>query len=124
MSAAESQMQVKSFDQPDEVRPFKDHGAMRVVHLGETAAGLGQFAPGGRGRDDGKPIAGTDSCQAHHSLYVLSGRMHVVMDDGTEAEVGPGDAVVIPAGHDAWTVGDEPCVSGVFPGGAGSPKPQ
>ena len=124
MSATESQLQVKTFDRPDEVRPFKDHGEMRVVHLGTTAAGLGTFEPGWRWSDDVKPIAGTDSCQAHHSLYVLSGRMHVVMDDGTESEVGPGDAVIIPAGHDAWTVGDEPCVAVDFTGVARYAKPQ
>ena len=123
MSAAESQMQVKSFDQPDEVRPFKDHGAMRVVHLGDTAAGLGTFEPGWRWSDDVKPIAGTDSCQAHHSLYVLSGRMHVVMDDGSEADIGPGDAAVIAPGHDAWTVGDEACVAVDFTGVARYAKP-
>lgn len=32
------------------------------------------------------------------------------MDDGTEAEAGPGDAVLIEPGHDAWTVGNESCV--------------
>ncbi|MCD2441221.1 hypothetical protein LQ757_02915 [Agromyces sp. SYSU K20354] len=32
------------------------------------------------------------------------------MDDGTEAEGGPGAVMVIEPGHDAWTVGDEPCV--------------
>jgi uncharacterized cupin superfamily protein len=36
--------------------------------------------------------------------------MHVVMDDGSEGECGPGDAVYIAPGHDAWTVGDEACV--------------
>ena len=50
--------------------------------------------------------------------------MHVVMDDGTESEVGPGDAVIIPAGHDAWTVGDEPCVAVDFTGVARYAKPQ
>ena len=57
-----------------------------------------------------KPLAGTDSCQAPHTGYVLSGRMGVRMDDGAEAEVGPGDAFVISPGHDAWTVDDEPCI--------------
>jgi hypothetical protein len=33
------------------------------------------------------------------------------MDDGTEEEFGPGDAYVIPPGHDGWVVGDEPVVS-------------
>jgi uncharacterized cupin superfamily protein len=45
-----------------------------------------------------------------HVGYVLSGRIRVVMDDGTEEEFGPDDAVAIPPGHDAWTVGDEPCI--------------
>ena len=55
-------------------------------------------------------IAGTESCQAAHTGYVVSGRMHVQMDDGSAQEIGPGDAVYLPAGHDAWIVGDEPCV--------------
>ena len=33
-----------------------------------------------------------------------------MMDDGTEVEGGPGEVLVIAPGHDAWTVGDEPCV--------------
>ena len=43
----------------------------------------------------------------------LSGKgkkLEVVMDDGSEMEYGPDDALVIPPGHDAWIVGDEPCV--------------
>ncbi len=38
------------------------------------------------------------------------------MDDGQEQEYGPGDAVVIPPGHDGWTVGDEACVMLDFAG--------
>ena len=57
-----------------------------------------------------KPIAKTDSCQAAHFGYFLSGRMKVVMNDGTEEEFGPGDVMVAPPGHDAWTLGDEACV--------------
>jgi hypothetical protein len=34
--------------------------------------------------------------------------MHVVMDDGSEADLGPGDLYHLPAGHDAWVVGDGP----------------
>jgi hypothetical protein len=43
-------------------------------------------------------------------LYVLSGRMHVVMNDGTQAEAAPNDVVRIEPGHDAWVIGDEACV--------------
>ena len=32
------------------------------------------------------------------------------MDDGAETEIGPGEAVAIPPGHDAEVVGEEPCV--------------
>ena len=41
-------------------------------------------------------IAGTDSCQAAHFGYVLSGHQKVVMDDGSELDFGPGDVVAIP----------------------------
>jgi mannose-6-phosphate isomerase-like protein (cupin superfamily) len=49
-------------------------------------------------------------------MYLVSGRMMVVMDDGTEAESGPGDAVIIPLGHNARVVGNEPCVAIEFTG--------
>jgi hypothetical protein len=61
-----------------------------------------------------KPVVGTDSCQALHIGTVLSGRMHIVHDDGTEADIGPGDAYRIAPGHDAWVVGDEPVVGYEF----------
>jgi uncharacterized cupin superfamily protein len=35
-------------------------------------------------------------------------------DDGTEIQVGPGDAYVIEPGHDAWVVGSEPFVAFEF----------
>ena len=100
----------KSFNTPDETRPFKAHGKMEIINVGGVTAGKGTFEPGWKWSVDVKPIAGTDSCQAAHAGYVVSGRMHVVMDDGTEGDAGPGDAVVISPGHDAWTVGNEACV--------------
>jgi hypothetical protein len=42
--------------------------------------------------------------------------MKVRMDDGTEAEGEPGDIAVIPPGHNACVVGDEPCVMIDFTG--------
>jgi mannose-6-phosphate isomerase-like protein (cupin superfamily) len=41
----------------------------------------------------------------------ISGRLKVVMDNRTEADLGPGDAYVIEPGHDGWVVGDEPYVA-------------
>ena len=102
-------LEIKKFDSPDETRPFADKGKAEVVNLGGSTALRGTFEPGWRWSDHVKPIAGTDSCESPHLLYVLSGRMKVVMNDGTEGEVGPGDAARIEPGHDAWVVGDEPC---------------
>ena len=121
--AISQRMEAGSLGAPDETRPFASHGHMDVVHVGETTVGRGVFEPGWRWSSAVKPIAGTDSCQAHHTLYVVSGRMGVRMDDGSEHEIGPGDVAVIPAGHDAWTVGDEPCIAVDFTGVARYAKP-
>jgi hypothetical protein len=32
------------------------------------------------------------------------------MNDGTGADLGPGDLTITPPGHNAWVIGDEPCV--------------
>ena len=104
-------IEVKNFDTADETRPFEGNGHLSLVTVGGQTVGKGLFEPGWRWSENIKPIAGTESCGFHHVVYVLSGRMHVRMDDGTEAEIGPGDVASIPGGHDAWVVGDEPCVT-------------
>jgi len=100
----------RNIDTPDETRPFKAHGHMDVVTLGDFTLGRGVFEAGWRWSEDVKPIAGTESCQTRHSGMCLSGQMTVRYDDGTELSVGPGDVVLIEPGHDAWVVGDEACV--------------
>ena len=95
---------------PHETRPFQAHGHMDVVTLGDFTLGRGTFEPGWRWSEDVKPIAGTDTCQVRHTGFCVSGQMTVRMDSGDEITVGPGDVVVLEPGHDAWTVGDEPCV--------------
>lgn len=101
----------KSLDNPEEVRPFKeDSGQLELVNLAGGAVGRATFKPGWQWSKHVKPIAGTDSCQAPHMGYFISGRMKIVMDDGEEEEFGPGDFMVCPPGHDAWIVGDETCV--------------
>lgn len=101
----------KRFDEADETRPFEaDKGRLDLVDLGGAQVGQGTFEPGWRWSEHVKPIAGTDSCMASHVGYCVSGRMHVVMDDGAEQDLGPGDVAVIEPGHDAWVLGDEPCV--------------
>jgi hypothetical protein len=115
-------LEAKNLDTPDETRNF-DNGEIRIVNIAGATVGRAVFRPGWKWSNDVKPIAGTDSCQAPHTGYIISGRMHVVMDDGREAEAGPGDAFVIAPGHDAWIVGDEPCVALDWSGAANYAKP-
>ena len=109
-------LETKNLDTPDETRPFAGKGKADLVKLGGITVGRGVFEPGWRWSEHVKPLAGTASCQAGHTGYILSGRMRVRMDDGSEGEVGPGDAMVIPPGHDAWVVGNEACVALDFSG--------
>jgi hypothetical protein len=103
-------IEVKTFDSPDETRPFEGNGKADVVQLGGHTVGRAVFEPGWRWSENVKPIAGTDSCQVSHLGHCVSGRMKVYMDDGSEQEIGPGDVFAIPPGHDAETVGSEACV--------------
>jgi quercetin dioxygenase-like cupin family protein len=99
--------ELKNVGRPDEVRKF-ENGQIEVVNIGGGTVGRARFEPGWKWSQHVKPIAGTELCEAPHFLYQLAGRMKVVLKDGTEMESGPGDVAVIPPGHDAWVVGEEP----------------
>ena len=109
-------LQVKSTGSPDEIRAFADKGHADFLRVSQHPVIYGTYEPGWRWSEHEKPLAGTDSCEAPHLIYCLSGRMHIAMDDGSEAEIGPGDVASIAPGHDAWVVGDEPCVAVDFGG--------
>lgn len=94
---------------PDEVREFPN-GTAEIFSVGGDEIGRLTFRPGFRWSNDLKPIAKTDSCEAPHFQYHLSGRLAIRMDDGTEFVAEPGDITSLPSGHDAWVVGDEPAV--------------
>jgi len=107
----------KSFATPDEVRT-PPNARVEVVNLGNAQVMRATFEPGWKWSESIKPVAGTESCQVAHLLYQISGRMQVKMDDGTEFEIGPGDACAISPGHDAWVVGNEAVVAVDFQGAA------
>src|ERR1700749_790639 len=94
-------VQTRSFDSPDETRS-PDKTRIDVVRMGGTTAGRLTLEPGWKWSECVKPVAGTETCQARHVGLVQSGRMLVAHDDGTELEIGAGDAYVIEPGHDAW----------------------
>jgi ketosteroid isomerase-like protein len=99
-----------NLERDGEQRAFKGHGHAALGTAGAVSFVKGTFEPGWRWSKDVKPIAGTDACLVHHLGYTISGRMRVTNVDGTETEIGPGDAFDIAPGHDAYVVGDEPCV--------------
>ncbi|HXR70876.1 cupin domain-containing protein [Actinocrinis sp.] len=106
-----SHVEHKNFDKADETRLFEDGmGRLELVNTESGPVGLATFEPGWRWSQHVKPIAGTDSCQAEHTGYCISGRMHVRMDDGEEFDFGPGEYAHIPPGHDAWITSKEACV--------------
>ena len=104
---------VKNFDSPDETRS-PDKTKVEVLDLGGAKAARLTVQPGWRWSECIKPVVGGESCQALHVGTIISGRMHIVHNDGTEADAGPGDAYVIEPGHDAWVVGDEAVVGYEF----------
>ncbi len=107
--AARHETEHKSFESPDETRDFPQR-PRRDPSDRRRRGGRLVFEPGWRWSDDVKPIAQTDSCEAPHFQYHLSGKLAIRMDDGTEIVAGPGDITSLPSGHDAWVVGDEPAV--------------
>ncbi len=107
----------KALDQPDETRPI-EKGTVEIVKLDAGTVMRTIFEPGWRWSECVRPVVGGDSCQVDHFGYCISGQMHVQMNEGDEMDVGPGDAIRIPPGHDAWVVGDAPYVGVDFQGGA------
>jgi len=110
-------LEAKNLGEPEDKRSF-EHGELYLVHVGDSTIGRAVFQPGWRWSTDVKPLVGTGSCELAHTAVVISGRMRVRMNDGTEAEFGPGDAHFVSPGHDAWVVGEEPLVVIDFTGPA------
>jgi len=103
------------FMSPDEVRS-PDKASIALVGLAGGQVGQYTFRPGWRWSECIKPIVKTDTCQVDHIGYVVSGRLGVRHEDGTEVEVGPGSVYRIAPGHDGWTIGSEPVVVVEFQG--------
>jgi hypothetical protein len=110
MQSLNQKAQHASFTSPVEVRTFP-HGRVEIVKVGDAEIGRITLEPGWRWSNDVKPIANTESCQAPHFQYHVSGRIAIQMDDGTQFIAGPGDITSLPSGHDAWVIGDEPVVA-------------
>ena len=102
-------MQRACLSDPQESRTF-ERGKVELVTLGGVKFGRATLEPGWKWSTCVKPLVKTKSCESPHLQYQVSGRLHVAMDDGSEAEFKAGDVALIPPGHDAWVVGQEPVV--------------
>jgi len=101
---------IRRFEKPDESRSFPK-GSFELVKLGGLTVGRARYEPGWKWSDDVGPGLGLRTCDVEHVGLVVSGHAKVLMDDGEEADLTPGDLFFVPPGHDSWVVGDEPYVS-------------
>ena len=99
----------KNIATPDETRTF-EHGKLELIKIGGGTIGRLTLEPGWKWSTHVKPIAKTAWCEAPHFQYQVSGKLHVMMQDGSEFDLGPGDVAAVPSGHDAWVVGREKVV--------------
>jgi mannose-6-phosphate isomerase-like protein (cupin superfamily) len=88
------------------------HGNIRkeTVALNGVSVTRVTFDIGAKWSNDLKDYAGTHSCELPHVALVLAGTLRVVMDDGSQEDFSKNDVMMLPPGHDAWSVGSEPCV--------------
>lgn len=98
---------IRSFSAADETIELEGVRSQRVT-VGGLLISHDVQLPGFRWSTHLKPKVGTEWCEVHHQGVGLAGHMAGVMKDGAPWAIGPMDVVDIPAGHDAWVVGDEP----------------
>jgi len=110
MKTTTDRIELKRAGAPDDTRTF-DKGCMEVYQFEPGVIGVIKLQPGWKWSECVKPLVGTSSCETPHLNYVITGRLLVKMDDGTEVEIGPGDIARIPPGHDAWVLGNEQFVA-------------
>ena len=86
------------------------HGRIskRTAHLDGVSVTEVTFGVGARWSEDLKAYAGTESCLLPHVALVLSGTLRVQSDAGAKEDFSAGDVMLLPPGHDAWTIGAEP----------------
>jgi hypothetical protein len=102
-------LEKKNFGHPDETKS-NPYFKVETIKLGDTTFTKQTFQPGWKWSKDVKPLMKTDMCPLLHKGVLLSGKMHIVVENGNELDIMPGDAIIIPPRHDGWVVGNEPAV--------------
>jgi hypothetical protein len=78
--------------------------------VGSSEIGRLVLEPGWRWSEHVKPVAGTELCEAPHFHYHVTGTLRIRTADGAEFDATPGQVTSLPAGLDAWVIGDEEVV--------------
>jgi hypothetical protein len=107
-----TRLEAKSHDSADEVRA-PDKTRVEVVRLSGATLGRFKLQPGWRWSECVKPVVGTvgtNSCEVAHVGHVVSGRLTIRMNDGSEKTITEGMSYTVSPGHDAWVEGNEPFV--------------
>jgi class 3 adenylate cyclase len=108
MIASMSDFASKNLREPDET--IRMEGVqLDVVDLGDLTVGRAVHEPGWRWSTHVRPTAGGEWCQVRHVGVVLSGRLGILMSDGTSFELEEGDVYDIPPDHDGYVIGHEQC---------------
>jgi hypothetical protein len=92
--------------------PADVHGLIskKTAQLDGVAVTEVTFGAGARWSNDLKSYAGTDLCELPHVALVTAGTLRVLLRDGSQEDFSAGEVMLLPPGHDAWTVGDQPCI--------------
>jgi hypothetical protein len=98
---------VKRFDRPERVLVL-ENGRLELITVGAKVIGLGRYAPGWRWSHAAAAARSGDRPPEHVGV-VLSGRAKVVVDEGHEQDLMPGDFFHIVSEYDSWVVGYRPC---------------
>jgi len=101
---------LKRFDSPDEIRTF-EKGRFDLIHIAGMTLGRATYQPGWKWSAHVGRNLNQSMCEVEHVGIVISGKATAAMGDGKTIEMKAGDVFYIPPGHDSWVVGDEPYVS-------------
>jgi hypothetical protein len=111
-----SDVLLRRFESPDEVRPMVK-GRFEIVRIRGLTIGRATYEPGWKWSEHVGPGVGATRCTVEHLGLVLSGTAVAAFDDGKIVELRPGELFYIPpTPHDSWVVGDVPYVSLHFVG--------
>lgn len=111
LSVPATEVIVKRFENPDEVREFAK-GRFELVNIGGMTIGRATYEPGWRWSVDVGPNVGAKLCSVEHLGLVLEGTATAAFEDGRVWELTPGTLFHIPPEpHDSWVVGNDRYVS-------------